>query len=213
MMPLPFTIHVVLADDHSLVRCGIRALLSSIERVYVLAEVSDGEELLNLLQSVQPDVVITDLTMPVVDGFIAIARIRKLYPRIRIIALSMLDSADSIKRAVAAGAHGYVLKDAPAFELELALRNVLATGRHFGAGVVQRLLEPTEPAIDDDLTERQIEILTLLAKGKASKEIAFVLGLSSKTVDVHRSRIMDRLQLYDIASLTLYAIRKGLVTA
>jgi DNA-binding NarL/FixJ family response regulator len=123
----------------------------------------------------------------------------------------MNDSADSIKRAVASGANGYVRKDAPDFELEIALRSVMATGSYFGNGVAQRLLEPTEPSVESVLTERQIEILVMLARGKSSKEIAYDLGLSSKTVDVHRARIMERLNLDDLASLTLYAVRMGLV--
>jgi DNA-binding NarL/FixJ family response regulator len=211
MMPAVTTIQVVLADDHDLVRAGIRALLSSLKGVEVIAEVRDGAELLRLLESVHPDVVVCDITMPGMDGITAVRRIRELYPRLPVIMLSMNESADSIKRAVAGGANGYVRKDAPDFELEMALRTVLATGSYFGSGVAQRLLEPSEPGVEDLLTERQIEILTRLAQGQSSKEIAFDLGLSSKTVDVHRTRIMERLHLKDLASLTLYAVRKGLV--
>ena len=211
MMPASSTIQVVLADDHELVRAGIRSLLSGIRDVEVVAEVRDGEELLKLLESVHPDVVVSDINMPGMDGIAAVRRIRELYPQLRVIMLTMNDSADSIKRAVAAGANGYIRKDAPAFELETALRSVMATGSYFGTGVAQRLLEPTEPAVEEKLTGRQLEILVMLARGKSSKEIAFELGLSSKTVDVHRTRIMERLELNDVASLTLYAVRKGLV--
>jgi two-component system, NarL family, nitrate/nitrite response regulator NarL len=211
MMPVVSTIQVVLADDHDLVRAGIRALLTSLKGVEVIAEVRDGAELLQLLQSVHPDVVVCDITMPGMDGITAVRRIRELYPRLPVIMLSMNESAESIKRAVASGANGYVRKDAPDHELEMALRNVLATGSYFGTGVAQRLLEPSEPGVEDLLTQRQIQILTLLAQGKSSKEIAFDLGLSSKTVDVHRTRIMERLHLNDLASLTLFAVRKGLV--
>jgi DNA-binding NarL/FixJ family response regulator len=179
--------------------------------VEVIAEVRDGAELLKLLESVHPDVVITDITMPGMNGITAMGQIRALYPELRVIMLTMNDSADSIKRAVASGANGYVRKDAPDFELEIALRSVMATGSYFGNGVAQRLLEPTEPAVESVLTERQIEILVMLARGKSSKEIAYDLGLSSKTVDVHRARIMERLNLDDLASLTLYAVRMGLV--
>ena len=209
--PVLSRIQVVLVDDHDLVRAGIKSLLSTIQGVDVIAEAGDGEELLVLLESLHPDVVITDITMPGMDGITAIGRIRARHPDLKVIVLSMHDSADAVKRAVAAGACGYLRKDAPGFELEMALRNVMTTGGYFGAGVAQRLLEPTEPAPGDLLTERQVEILTLLARGKSSKEIAFDLGLSSKTVDVHRARIMDRLGLNDVASLTLYAVRKGLV--
>ncbi len=211
MRPAADRIEVVLADDHELVRAGLRALLSGLKDVRVIAEVGDGAELLQLLQSIHPDVVIADLAMPGMDGITALRRIRELYPSLRVIMLSMNEDAQSIKRAVAAGANGYVRKDAPDFELEMALRSVMATGSYFGAGVAERLMQPTEPGPEEVLTERQIEILQLLARGKSSKEIAFDLGLSSKTVDVHRTRIMERLGLKDLASLTLYAVRKGLV--
>jgi len=211
MQPQQNVIQVVLADDHDLVRAGIRSLLSSIRDIKVIAEVRDGAELLALLESVHPDIVVSDITMPGMDGITAVRQIRALYPQLRVLMLTMNDSADSIKRAVAAGANGYVRKDAPDFELETAIRNIMATGSHFGQGVAHALLVPGEPAVEELLTERQIEILTLLARGQSSKEIAYDLGLSSKTVDVHRARIMDRLKLDDLASLTLYAVRKGLV--
>jgi DNA-binding NarL/FixJ family response regulator len=211
MRPEATRIQVVLADDHDLVRAGIRTLLHGIQGVDVIAEVRDGWELLKLLESVQPDVVITDISMPGMDGITAIGRIRERWPALKVLVLSANEQADTVKRAVANGAHGYVRKDAPEFELETALRNVMTIGSHFGAGVAQSLLAPSEPELDTLLTERQIEILGLLASGKSSKEIAFELGLSSKTVDVHRARIMERLDVHDIASLTLYAVRKGLV--
>jgi DNA-binding NarL/FixJ family response regulator len=211
MKPVHGTIQVILADDHELVRAGIRALLTSMKGVQVIAEVRDGAELLKVLESVHPDLVITDITMPGMDGITAVRQIRALYPDLRVIMLTMNDSAESIKRAVASGASGYVRKDAPDFELEMAVRSVMSTGSYFGHGVAQRLLEPSEPGVESLLTERQIEILVMLATGKSSKEIAYDLGLSSKTVDVHRARIMERLDLDDVASLTLYAVRKGLV--
>lgn len=207
----PSTIQVVLADDHEVVRSGIRALLSSLPGVEVIADVRDGQELLNLLEAVHPDVVVCDIGMPRMDGITAVREIRQRHPDLRVIMLSMNDSAETIRLAVASGANGYVRKDAPASELEMAVRNVVSTGSYFGPGVARSLLERGEPPVEELLTERQVEILTLLVKGKSSKEIAYELGLSSKTVDVHRSRIMDRLQLDDLASLTLYAVRKGLV--
>lgn len=209
----PVPIQVVLADDHDLVRSGIKALLSTVEGVRVIAEARNGNELLALLESVKPDVVMTDISMPGMDGITAIAEIHARYPDVRVIVLSMYDTVDFVKRAVANGACGYLMKDAPPFELEQALRSVMATGSYFSAAVAQRLLQPSEPTVDDELTTRQVEILTLIAQGKSAKEIAFELGLSPKTVDVHRARIMERLRLNDIASLTRYAVRKGLVKA
>ena len=206
-------IRVVLADDHDLVRSGIKALLSTVEGVEVIAEARNGNELLALLETVHPDVVMTDISMPGMDGITAIAEIHNRHPEVRVVVLSMYDTVDFVKRAVANGACGYLMKDAPPFELEQALRSVVATGSYFSAAVAQRLLQPSEPTVDDELTVRQVEILTLIAQGKSAKEIAFELGLSPKTVDVHRARIMERLRLNDIASLTRYAVRKGLVKA
>lgn len=207
----PRTIRVVLADDHDLVRSGIKALLSTIPGVQVIAEARDGRELVSLVEGLRPDVAITDISMPGMDGIAAISEIHSRHPEVRILVLSMYDTVDFVKRAVANGACGYIMKDAPPFELEQALHSVVTTGSYYSSAIAQRLLQPSEPTASDELTERQIEILTLIAQGKASKEIAFELGLSPKTVDVHRARIMERLRLNDIASLTLYAVRKGLI--
>jgi DNA-binding NarL/FixJ family response regulator len=204
-------VRVVLADDHDLVRTGIRALLEMIGGVEVIAEARNGQELVALVADLKPDVVMTDISMPVMDGIAAISEIHGKHPEVRMLVLSMYDTVDFVKRAVASGACGYLMKDAPPFELEQALRSVMATGSYFSPSIAQRLLQPSEPTADDELTQRQVEILKLIAQGKASKEIAFELGLSPKTVDVHRARIMERLRLNDIASLTLYAVRKGLI--
>jgi DNA-binding NarL/FixJ family response regulator len=207
----PSTIEVFLADDHHLVRSGIRALLGTIPGVRVTAEASEGSELLSLLESVHPDIVITDISMPGMDGLSALAEIRARHPGVKVIVLSMHDSADVVKRAVAGGAAAYLRKDANEFELGSALHSVMTTGSYLSAGIARLLLEPTRPTAEELLTPRQTEILKLLAQGKSSKEIAFALGLSSKTVDVHRARIMDRLGVRDVANLTLYAVRNGLL--
>jgi DNA-binding NarL/FixJ family response regulator len=206
-------VRIVLADDHDLVRSGIKALLSMVEGVEVIAEARDGNELITLVESLAPDVVMTDISMPGMDGITAIAEIHSKHPEVRLLVLSMYDTVDFVKRAVANGACGYLMKDAPPFELEQAVRSVMATGSYFSPSIAQRLLQPSEPTVDDELTHRQVEILKLIAQGRASKEIAYELGLSPKTVDVHRARIMERLHLNDIASLTRYAVRKGLVKA
>jgi len=207
----PQTVRVILADDHDLVRSGIKALLSMIPGVEVIAEARDGAELITLVDSLRPDVIMTDISMPGMDGITAISLIRAKHPQARLLVLSMYDTVDFVKRAVANGACGYLMKDAPPFELEQAVRSVMATGSYFSPSIAQRLLQPSEPTVDDELTHRQVEILRLIAQGRASKEIAYELGLSPKTVDVHRARIMERLHLNDIASLTLYAVRKGLI--
>ena len=205
------TVRVVLADDHDMVRSGIKALLSMVEGVEVVAEARNGQELITLVESLRPDLVLTDISMPVMDGITAIAHLHDSCPEVRLVVLSMYDTVDFVKRAVASGACGYLMKDAPPFELEQAVRSVMTSGSYYSPAVSQLLLQPSEPTVQDELTERQIEILRLIAQGRASKEIAFDLGLSSKTVDVHRARIMERLQINDIASLTLYAVRKGLI--
>lgn len=211
LSPSVETIEVVLADDHDLVRTGIKAILLGIAGVKVVAEARDGEELLAVLESVRPDVVVTDISMPGMDGLAALERIKSRHPGVRVLVLSMFESADFIKRAVASGASGYVLKGSSAEELEQALRAIVATGSYFSRAITQHLLQPAEPPLSDQLTGRQIEILTMMARGMSSKEIGYELGLSSKTVDAHRARIMDRLGINDVASLTLYAVRKGLV--
>jgi two-component system, NarL family, nitrate/nitrite response regulator NarL len=207
------TIKVVLADDHDLVRSGIKALLVTMAGVQVIGEARDGAGLLKLLETLQPDVVMTDISMPGVDGIAATARIREQHPEVRVIVLSMYDTVDFVRRAVASGANGYLMKDAPPHELEQALRSVVGTGSYFSSAVAQLLMQRPDPTPADELTGRQVEILTLIAQGRSAKEIAFELGLSSKTVDVHRARIMDRLGVNDVASLTRYAVRKGLVSA
>lgn len=204
-------VRVVLADDHDLVRSGIKALLSMIDGVEVIAEAREGKELIALVDDLMPDVVMTDISMPGMDGITAISHIHLKHPAVRLLVLSMYDTVDFVKRAVANGACGYLMKDAPPLELEQAVRSVIATGSYFSPAIAQRLLQPSEPTVDDELTHRQVEILRLIARGRASKEIAYELGLSPKTVDVHRARIMERLHLNDIASLTLYAVRKGLI--
>ncbi|GAB3764730.1 response regulator transcription factor [Ramlibacter monticola] len=204
-------ISVVLADDHDIVRGGIKALLQLMPDVQVIDEARDGEELLAVLARCKPDVVLTDLAMPGLDGLAAIARIHEQYPDLRVLVLSMYDTLDFVRRAVASGASGYLMKDSAPQELEQAVRAVASTGSYFSGTVARLLLHPEETASDDGLTERQIEILVRLASGMSSKEIAYDLGLSSKTVDVHRGRIMERLELRDVASLTRYAVRKGLI--
>lgn len=209
----PSAIRLVLADDHDLVRSGIKALLGMVPGVQVVGEARNGTELVTLVDATVPDVVMTDIAMPDMDGIAAITDIHARHPQVRLLVLSMHDAVAVVRRAVAAGACGYVMKDAAPSELEQSIASVMATGSYFSPVVAQRLLEPEVQAAEDGLTQRQVEILKLIAQGKASKEIAFELGLSPKTVDVHRARIMERLRLHDVASLTRYAVRKGLVQA
>jgi DNA-binding NarL/FixJ family response regulator len=213
MLPTPaLPIRVVLADDHELVRSGIRALLED-AGIDVAGEARDGEELLAAVQHWRPDVVMTDIDMPRLDGIQAIARLRAVDPACRVLVLSMHDEVELLRSAVASGAQGYLLKDAPAYELEAAVRSVAAGGRYFASELAVRLLTPGEPAPEERLTERQLQVLAAIARGESTKEIAFSLGLSPKTVDVHRARLMERLGITDVAGLTRYAIRMRLVSA
>jgi DNA-binding NarL/FixJ family response regulator len=206
-------ITIVLADDHDLVRAGFRILLESMEGVEVVAEARDGKELMDILASAQehPDLVITDLSMPGMSGLDALAHIRRVHPEVRCVVLTMDDSGEAVREALTRGAHAYLVKDASPRDLEFALRSVANGGTYFSAVATRCLLQPREIAASDELTPRQLEILTLLARGWTSKRVARQLGLSAKTVDVHRQRIMQRLQIKDVAGLTRYTIRKGLM--
>lgn len=211
MSESPPKVRIVLADDHELVRAGLRLLFSQMDGLQVVGEASGGHALLQLVDQLQPDLVVTDLSMPDGDGLGAIDSIKQRWPSIKLIAISMYDSPDFVRRAVRGGANAYVLKGAPPFELEHAVRAVMHGSSYFSPQVAQRLVQVTEPAPQDVLTQRQLEILQRLASGRSAKEIAFELSLSPKTVDVHRAALMTRLQIGDLASLTLYAVRHGLV--
>jgi DNA-binding NarL/FixJ family response regulator len=206
-------VRIVLADDHELLRSGVRALLEGLQGIEIVAEAADGDELIAVAESLEPDVVFTDISMPGRDGLQAIAHLRKTRPGVRCIVLSMHDSIESVKRAVACGAVGYLMKNASAQEVRVAVDTVMSRGQYYSPAIAALLLAPAAPAPHELLTERQVEVLKMLARGLSAKEIAYELDLSSKTVDAHRARIMERLEINDIASLTRYAIRHGLVTA
>jgi len=204
-------IRIVLADDHTIVREALASLLESVPGFEVVAQASSGEELLQVVDFQRPDIVLTDISMPGLDGIEALARLRERFPELPVVVLSMLDGVDVIKRAVAGGARGYLLKNASRQELEHAVRTVRASGQYFSPAIASILLRKDSDGPSQLLTERQIEILRLIATGHSSKEIGFELGLSSKTVDVHRAHIMQRLDIHDIATLTRYALKNGVL--
>lgn len=210
-MTAALPLRLVLADDHELVRAGLSLLFGQMAGVEVVGEAASGHSLVELVQRLEPDIVVTDLSMPDGDGLTAIDILKRQRPGLKVIVLSMYDSADFVRRALRSGANAYVLKGAPPFELEHAVRAVAHGSAYFSPQVSHRLLQAAEPAPDEVLTQRQVEILVRLASGLSAKQIAFELGVSSKTVDVHRAALMLRLQLHDVASLTLYAVRHGLV--
>jgi DNA-binding NarL/FixJ family response regulator len=216
------SIRVVLADDHALVRAGIRALLHSLEGVQVVGEAGDGSEALSLIGFHQPDVVLMDIGMEGLNGLDATAQLTRQLPNVRVIILSMHANEEYVVQAIRAGAAGYLLKDSAMAELEIAVRAVARgetylsppVSKHVLADYVKRVSgEPA--AVSDDrshpLTPRQREILQRIAEGQTTQAIAHELGISVKTVETHRSQLMDRLQIHDLAGLVRYAIRTGLV--
>ncbi|MDP2367138.1 response regulator [Rhodoferax sp.] len=210
-------IRVLLADDHTLVRAGIRALLADMSEVEVVGEAADGEAALQWALRLQPDIVLMDIAMKGMNGLQAAARLRQELPSARVIMLSMHATGDYVQQALRAGAAGYLLKDAATLELQLALQAVARGDIYLSPGVsaqiVEGFLQHDKPAGDAALTPRQSQVLGLIAAGLSTKEIAFKLQLSGKTVDTHRAQLMERLDIRDVAGLVRYAIRIGLIDA
>lgn len=208
-------IRVLLADDHALVRAGLRSLLDRVSDIEVVGEAADGHEAVALARTMTPDVMLMDIAMPGLNGLEAAARIRDELPDVRIILLSMHANEEYVMRALKIGVSGYLLKDAAAPELVIAIRTVMGGGTHLSPGVSSVLVEDYARRIGGGsrgLTPRQLDILRRIAEGASTKETAFALGISVKTVESHRSHIMKRLDLHDVASLVRYAIRAGLVS-
>lgn len=211
-------ISVLIADDHTLVRAGIRSLLQSFGGVEVIAEAADGQEAISLLKSHQPDIVLMDIAMRGLNGLEATARITKAYPRIRVIMLSMHSNEEHVLQALRSGAAGYLLKDSATLELELALKAVMSGETYLSPPISKQVVESymqrvgQEASAANILTPRQREILQLIVEGFSTKEIAHRLHLSPKTVETHRTQLMERLDIHDIPGLVRYAIRVGLAT-
>jgi DNA-binding NarL/FixJ family response regulator len=217
---------VLLVDDHLLVRAGLRTLLEQMPGTEVVGEASNGREALDLIKAAPPDVVLMDITMAEMNGLVATAQITHDFPQVRILVLSMHATKEYVTQALQAGASGYLLKDAAPTELELAIRSVMrgekylspAVSTHVIADYLQRATGSTSRvdtmiSSTTPLTLRQREILQLIAEGNTTKEIAAKLTLSVKTVETHRTQLMERLNIHDIAGLVRYAIRIGLVTS
>jgi DNA-binding NarL/FixJ family response regulator len=211
-------IRVLLADDHKLFRAGIRALLQTVAGAEIVAEASDGREALRLIAAHHPDVVLMDIMMPNLNGLDATVRIGRAFPRTRVVILSMNADEDSVLKALRAGAVGYLVKTADPAELELAVRAVARGERFLSSAVSEHVVAACLTRIDqeqsslDRLTLRQREVLQLIAEGHTTKEIATKLSISSKTAEAYRGELMRSLEIHDIASLTRYAIRAGLVS-
>jgi DNA-binding NarL/FixJ family response regulator len=207
---------VLLADDHALVRQGLRALIDAMAEAEVVAEASHGHEALLLARRLDPDVALLDIAMPQLNGIETAARMVQECPRTKVVMLSMHTTAQYVTAAIRAGATGYVIKDAAADDLAQALR-AAAQGRTYlspavSGHLVQALQRPAAVPGPDTLSSRQREILQLIAEGRSTRQIGELLHISPKTVETHRAELMRRLDIYDVAGLTRYAIREGLIS-
>jgi len=212
-------IRVLLADDHALVLAGIRALVEELGGVQIVAEANNGRDAVALVKQLKPDLVIMDISMKDLNGIEATAQIKAEMPATRVLILSMHTTEDFVRRAIKAGASGYLVKDSAPLDLKLAIAAVLRdeiylsprVSRHVVSGFLDGTSLRNESSIDA-LTARQREILQLIAEGKSTKEIAYKLNVSIKTVETHRAALMQRLDIHDVAGLVLYAVRHGLIS-
>jgi DNA-binding NarL/FixJ family response regulator len=210
-------VRILLADDHTLMRAGIRSLLEKIPGVEVVGEAADGREALGLVKTRLPNVVLMDIAMSGLNGLDATARVVKEFPQVRVIILSMHANEEYVLQTLRTGASGYLLKDAATAELELAIQAVVRGDTYLSPAISKRVIDDYLGRVNgeksplDQLTSRQREILQLIAEGKSTKEIAFLLNVSIKTVETHRLQLMDRLGIHDIPGLVRHAMRIGLV--
>lgn len=208
---------VIVADDHRLVRAGIRSLLEEIPELEVIGEAGNGRELLELLAKFQPDLVLADISMPEMNGLEATMAIASQYPDVKVIILSMYASEEYVWRAFEAGAGGYLLKDAAPVELELSIKTVMNGSKYMSPVVSQQVVDDyvrhSSGGVSwkEMLTPRQREVWQLIAEGKSTKDIAAKLQISPKTVETHRLQLMERLGVYDVVGLVKLAIKAGLI--
>jgi DNA-binding NarL/FixJ family response regulator len=212
-------IRIMLVDDHTLVRAGLRSLLESFSDIEVVGEAGDGMEAVRALHEHHPHVVLMDVMMPGLNGLDCTARIARERPNTRIVILSMNSTEEYVLQAMRAGAAGYLLKNASADELELAVKAVARGETYLSSAVSKHVIEAYLQRVEGEggplerLSPRQREVLQLVAEGHSTKEIAIRLDLSTKTVEMHRTHLMNALGIHDIAGLVRFAIRTGLVTA
>lgn len=211
---------IVLADDHALVRQGLRALLSAVPEFEVVGEAGNGREALRLIRSQAPQVVLMDVAMPELNGLDATAHALRENPQLKVIIVSMHATEAYVIEALRAGAVGYLLKNADAEELERAIRAVARGERYLAPSVSQHVIDRflrvdggDQGGGEPTLSARQREVLQLIAEGRSTREIAERLNLSVKTVETHRAQLMQRLEIFEVAGLTRYALRIGLIDA
>ena len=211
---------VLLADDHGIVRRGMRALLDSEPDIEVAAEAADGREALSLALDVKPDVAVIDIAMPLLNGIDVTAQAVRQLPKLKTIILSMHADETYVLRALMAGAKGYLLKEATEEDLVPAIRAVAAGKSYFSPAISKILLEDyvrnlQQRGLEDSynlLTEREREVLQLLAEGRTNKEVATLLDIGLSTVESHRANFMQKLNLHNTAEIVLYAVRKGIIS-
>jgi DNA-binding NarL/FixJ family response regulator len=206
-------IKVMLVDDHTLFRNGLKTLLSGMDGVSVIAEAANGEEFLHQLESAVPDIVLLDIAMPVMDGVEAASRALKLYPDLKIITLSMYGDEAYYNKMVEAGVRGFILKDSEIREVETAIKTVFDGRTYFSQELLQALLAGlrTEPGIEKyDLSEREIEVIQQVCEGKSNLEIADDMCISKRTVEKHRANIMEKTHCKNTASLVIFAVKNNL---
>ncbi|MGH8379508.1 response regulator [Pseudomonas sp.] len=215
------TCKLLLVDDHSLIRAGVRALVSDIPGYTVVGEGNDGSQVAELVLQLDPDIVLLDISMRSTNGLDALTQLRARGCRSKVLILSMHTDPELIMQALESGAHGYLLKDTTATELEQALAALRNDERYLSPAIAHTVInqallraQTTKPRASENhnLTARQLEILRLIVRGKSTREIAHGLGLSIKTVETHRSQIMKRLQIYDVAGLVLFAVREQIIS-
>jgi DNA-binding NarL/FixJ family response regulator len=212
-------VRILLADDHGVVRKGLRFLLEQQPGMTVTGEAGDGREAVRLAEELNPDVIVMDIAMPLLNGIEATAQILKRLPATGIIMLSMHSDEGYLVRALSAGAKGYLLKDSAEEDLVRAVQAVASGRPFFSPRIAQALLDDyvrslQQRGVDDSfhlLTDREKEVLQLLAEGKTNKEVASVLNLSPYTVDTHRTNLMQKLGLHNTAEIVLYAVRKKII--
>ena len=212
-------VRIVLADDHTILREGLRALLTADDEIVVVGEAQDGREAVRCVERLEPDLLLMDLSMPRMSGMDAIREIKKRYPDTRIIALTVHKTEEYLLTTLQAGADGYVLKDATHEELVMAIRNVMAGKSYLSPDVSEKVIEgylvgkesSRSLSAWETLSQREREVLKLIAEGYKNKEIAEDLCISLKTVEKHRANLMKKLDLHNAAALTVYAVEKGLV--
>ena len=215
------TCNLLLVDDHSLIRAGVRALVLDIPGYAVIGEANDGSQLVEMVEQLSPDIILLDISMKETGGLEALQRLKRVRPQCKVLILSMHTDPALIMQALESGAHGYLLKDTTPTELEHALDALRNNERYLSPAIAHTVINQaltrtqknqTQPQDSHNLTARQLEILRLIVRGKSTREIANGLGLSIKTVETHRSRIMKRLQIYDVAGLVLFSVREQIIS-